>query len=166
MISPTPDCILRDKFELKNTNEAREMTGTIWHAKCYPSCVDFMIRTASIAVLAVFSGSSLSHAQSNPAVDRSQQQSPATDPKAKPEPKGQPASLTGCVDEQEGKWVLVNDQTMAVIANLAADGFPTEAFAKHMGQRVTVRGTRSSDASRPVFKVRSIEMISETCAAR
>jgi hypothetical protein len=76
------------------------------------------------------------------------------------------ASLTGCIDEQEGLWVLVNDQTMAVIANLAADGFPTEGFAKHMGHKVTVRGTTNSGDSRPLFKVRSIETIRETCAAR
>jgi len=75
-------------------------------------------------------------------------------------------SLTGCVDEQEGQWVLVNDQTMAILANLAADGFPVEAFAKHVGHKVTVRGTASSNGSRPLFKVRTIETISETCVSR
>jgi hypothetical protein len=55
---------------------------------------------------------------------------------------------------------------MAVIANLAADGFPTEGFAKYMGNKVTVRGTASSGGSRPLFKVRNIEKISETCAPR
>jgi hypothetical protein len=111
----------------------------------------------------------LASAQSKPAGDQTgsqQQPPPKTDPKDKPDPKGPSASLTGCVDEQEGKWVLVNDQTMAIIANLAADGFPTEAFAKHVGHKVTVRGTSSSDGSRPTFKVRTIETISETCAAR
>jgi hypothetical protein len=107
-----------------------------------------------------------SDAQSNLAVNRSQDQQPKTEPKDKADPKGQMASLMGCVDEQAGKWVLVNDQTMAVIAILAADGFPTEGFAKHMGQKVTVRGTSSSTGSRPQFKVRVIEVISETCAAR
>ena len=126
-----------------------------------------MIRGAAIAVLVVFSGWSLSYAWSNPAVDRpQQQQKPSTDPKPKSDPKEQTASLTGCVDEQEGKWVLVNDQTMAIIATLAADGFPTEAFAKHVGHKVTVRGTASSDGSGPIFKVRSIETISETCTPR
>ena len=75
-------------------------------------------------------------------MDRSQQPAPKTAPKEKSADQGANGdSLTGCVDEQEGQWVLVNDQTMAVIANLAADGFPTEAFAKHMGHKVTVRGT-------------------------
>jgi hypothetical protein len=124
-----------------------------------------MIREATIAVLAVFAGWSPCRAQSNPAVVSSQQQQPKADPKEKSDPKGQKA-LTGCVDEQEGKWVLLNDQTMAVIANLAADGFPEEAFAKHLGHKVTVRGTASSGGSSPIFKVRSIETISETCTAR
>lgn len=62
--------------------------------------------------------------------------------------------------------MLVNSQSMAVIANLAADGFPAEAFAKHVGHKVTVRGTSSSTGSRAVFKVRMIETVSETCAAQ
>ena len=76
------------------------------------------------------------------------------------------ATLTGCVDEQDGKWVLVNGQTMAIIAKLAADGFPTEGFAKYMGNKVNVRGTAISDESGSTFKVREIQTISETCNAR
>jgi hypothetical protein len=124
-----------------------------------------MIRKAAILVLAVAAIGSLNSARSNPAIDRSLDQQPKSDPKEKADPKGQ-TSLTGCVDEQAGKWVLVNNQTMAIIATLAADGFPQEAFAKYVGQRVTVRGTASSGASSSPFKVRSVETISETCAAR
>jgi hypothetical protein len=107
----------------------------------------------------------LCYAQSNPVISSAgAQQQPKADPKGtKPAPA---TSLTGCVDEQEGQWVLVNNQTMAVIAHLAADGFPTEGFAKHVGHKVTVRGTLNSDGPSPLFKVRTIEMISETCAAR
>jgi hypothetical protein len=123
-----------------------------------------MVRRAAIAVLVAIAGFSLLYAQSDHAVN-SQDQQPKTEPKEKADPKGQTA-LTGCVDEQEGKWVLVNAQTMAIIANLAADGFPTEGFAKYMGQKVNVRGTASSDGSRSTFKVREIKTISETCAAR
>ena len=126
-----------------------------------------MTRGASIAVLVVLAGWSLSIAHSSPAVNSAgSQQQPKEDPKAKPEPKGSATALTGCVDEQEGQWVLVNDQTMAIIANLAAEGFPTEGFAKYVGHKVTVRGTSSSTGSRPLFKVRSIETISETCSSR
>jgi hypothetical protein len=74
------------------------------------------------------------------------------------------SSLTGCVDEKEGHYILVDDRNLNPVADLEADGFPTEAFAKHVGHKVTVRGTSSSGSTRPVFKVRSIETVSETCA--
>ena len=125
-----------------------------------------MVRGATITALVVLAGFNLSFAQSNLAVNRSQEQQPKTEPKEKADPKGETALLTGCVDEQDGKWVLVNDQTMAVIAILAADGFPVEAFAKYMGHRVSVRGTGSPGGSSSTFKVREIKTISETCAAR
>jgi hypothetical protein len=122
---------------------------------------------ATFAVLVIWPAWIPAGAQSSPAVESANsQQQPKTDPQARPEPKGEMTSLTGCMDEQEGQWVLVNDQTLAILANLAADGFPTEGFAKHMGHKVTVRGTVSSGGSRPLFKVRSIETISETCASR
>jgi len=125
-----------------------------------------MIRGASIAILVVSAGINLTFACPNSGMTGSQDQPPKTEPKEKAEPKGQTATLTGCVDEQDGKWVLVNDQTMAIIAKLAADGFPTEAFAKYMGHKVNVRGTASSDDSGSTFRVREIKTISETCAAR
>jgi|ERR1035441_8077043 hypothetical protein len=74
------------------------------------------------------------------------------------------SSLTGCVDEKEGHYILVDDRSLSPVADLEADGFPTEGFAKHVGHKVTVRGTSSSGSTRPVFKVRSIETLSETCA--
>jgi hypothetical protein len=125
-----------------------------------------MLRGAKIAILVVSAGINLSFARSNSALTRLQDQPPKTEPKEKADPKGQLAALMGCVDEQDGKWVLVNDQTMAIIAKLAADGFPQEAFAKYMGHKVNVRGTVSSDDSGSTFKVREIKTISETCAAR
>jgi hypothetical protein len=74
------------------------------------------------------------------------------------------ASLSGCVDEKDGHYILVDDRSLNPVADLEPDGFPTEGFAKHVGHKVTVRGTSSSASTRPVFKVRSIETISETCA--
>jgi 3-oxoacyl-(acyl-carrier-protein) synthase len=74
------------------------------------------------------------------------------------------SSLSGCVDEKEGHYIMVDDRDLTPVADLEADGFPTEGFAKHVGHRVTVRGTSSSGSTRPVFKVRSIETVSETCA--
>ena len=83
--------------------------------------------------------------------------------------KGQPtpsASMTGCVDEQDGRYVLVDEKTLSPTADLVAEGFPTEAFAKHVGHKVTVRGASSAGGARPVFRVRSIETISDTCAPK
>jgi hypothetical protein len=88
-------------------------------------------------------------------------QKKGTDSKKKAAPS---SALSGCVDQQEGRYVLLDDRTMNPIADLDADGFPTEGFAKHMGHKVTLRGTSNPGSTRPAFKVRSIETISESCA--
>lgn len=74
------------------------------------------------------------------------------------------SSLTGCVDEQDGSYVLVDDRNLKPIADLQADGFPTEGFAKHVGHKVIIRGVSRPGSTRPLIKVRSIETVSETCA--
>jgi hypothetical protein len=124
-----------------------------------------MVRCLAITVLVAVANVSTFVVRANGLVS-SQDQTPKAEPKDKAEPKRQAASLTGCVDEQDGKWVLVNNQTMAIIANLTADGFPGEAFAKYVGHKVTVRGTANSDGSKSEFKVREIESVSDTCTAR
>ena len=82
--------------------------------------------------------------------------------KSQPPSKGNTASLTGCVDEVDGHYLMLNDKREPV-ANLEAEGFETEGFAKHVGHKVTVRGTSNSGGARPTFRVRSIETVSETC---
>jgi hypothetical protein len=77
---------------------------------------------------------------------------------------GSLSSLSGCLDQQEGHYIMADDRSLSPVADLEADGFATEGFAKHVGHKVTVRGTSTSGSTRPVFKVRSIETISETCA--
>jgi len=84
----------------------------------------------------------------------------------KKDAKASGTSLTGCVDEQEGRYILTDDRELTPIANLEADGFPQEGFAKHLGHKVTVRGTSNPGDPRPTFKVRSITTVSETCASR
>jgi hypothetical protein len=74
------------------------------------------------------------------------------------------SSLTGCVDQRDELFVLVNDRDLKVIANLDAVGFPVEGFAKHVGEKVIVRGISTQGDTRPVFKVRTIETVSDTCA--
>ena len=80
--------------------------------------------------------------------------------------KNSTASMTGCIDEQEGQYILIDDRTRGKIASLEAEGFETEGFAKHVGHKVTVRGTSSPGSAGPIFRVRSIETISDTCGAQ
>jgi hypothetical protein len=76
---------------------------------------------------------------------------------------GTTSSVTGCVDQQDGKYVLIDDPGLNRIADLEADGFPVEGFAKHVGHKVIVRGTKAA-GDMPLFKVRTIETVSENCA--
>jgi hypothetical protein len=92
-----------------------------------------------------------------PAPQQENRQQPKKDAKSPSD------SMTGCVDEQDGSYVLTNDRDLALIAILQADGFPTEAFAKHVGHKVTVRGTAIPGGTHPTFKVRSIAAVSDTC---
>jgi len=93
-------------------------------------------------------------AEEKPKQDQKQKQSKGKD---------SGASLTGCIDEHDGHYVIISDRTRDPIANLEADGFETEGFAKHVGHKVTVRGTSNAGATIPLFRVRSIETVSETC---
>jgi hypothetical protein len=104
-------------------------------------------------------------AVSSPFTVRGAAGEPDQQSKEKPVPKKgeQGSSLTGCVDQQDGKYVLIDDRSAAPIADLLAEGFPIEGFAKHVGHKVTVRGTANPGGTRPVMKVRNIETLSETC---
>lgn len=82
----------------------------------------------------------------------------------KTEQKGKVSTMTGCIDEQDGHYVLVDEHNLNRIADLIAEGFPTEGFARHMGHKVTVRGIGSPNGAVPTFKVRTVETVSETCA--
>jgi hypothetical protein len=87
--------------------------------------------------------------------------------KSAPKAKGHRAvqqSLTGCVDEQDGKYVLVDDRMLTKLANLeAATAGNEDVFAKHVGHKVTITGTKPSEPDGP-FKVTRIEELSTVCA--
>jgi hypothetical protein len=75
------------------------------------------------------------------------------------------ASLTGCVDERDGQYVLTNDTNLQPTARLQpAAGSPEDNFARHMGHKVTVKGKLAKEDPLPVMTVEGIETISETCA--
>jgi hypothetical protein len=77
------------------------------------------------------------------------------------------ASMTGCIDEQEGgRYVLMDARSLAPLANLEAVGFPNEGFAKHLGNTVTVKGAVDSTGSRPVMRVRTVETVSNGCGQK
>jgi hypothetical protein len=116
------------------------------------------LRFISIPLLALLVASGAGNASPAPLSGQETQKQP------KSQPKQAGTSMTGCVDEQDSRYVLTDDRTLKPIANLEADGFPTEGFAKHVGHKVTVRGTSNSATPIPVFKVRSIDPISDTCA--
>jgi len=97
---------------------------------------------------------------SGASTDRGEQQAPQ---KKEAEKRNATVSMTGCVDEQDGKYLLIDERTRDPIASLEADGFETEGFAKHVGHKVTIRGTSSTGGARPLFRVRSIETINESC---
>jgi hypothetical protein len=111
-------------------------------------------RRIALALAVIF----LAVGSSNAPLAAQQEQQP------KKESKSASDSMTGCVDEQNGRYVLTNDSDLALIAILEADGFPTEAFAKHMGHKVTVRGTVIPGGTQPTFKVRSVAAVSDTCS--
>jgi hypothetical protein len=112
-----------------------------------------------IAAMGLFTGP-LYSLESPPAAAHQEKKQP----RAEGKDKEKSGSLTGCVDEQDGQYVLTGDRDLRPIADLEADGFPTEGFAKHIGHKVTVKGSSRPGSTRPVFKVRTIETVSQTCA--
>jgi hypothetical protein len=78
--------------------------------------------------------------------------------------KASPAAqqtLTGCIDEQDGHYVLLDD-LMLKITGLQSAGTDQEVFAKHLGSKVQVKGTRSSGQN-SIFKVTRIEHVAGNC---
>jgi hypothetical protein len=74
------------------------------------------------------------------------------------------ASLTGCLDEKPGpQYVLRGLNELRLIANLEPEGFPVQSFAKHLGRKVAVQGTLSSDDP-PVMRVKQIQDLPGPCA--
>jgi hypothetical protein len=75
-------------------------------------------------------------------------------------------SLTGCVDERDGQYVLTNETNLQTVARLQPEaGSADDNFARHVGHKVTVRGKLSREDAPPVMTVRSVAAVSDTCAA-
>lgn len=70
-------------------------------------------------------------------------------------------SLTGCMDEQAGQYVLLDNQ-MRKIVRLQPAGSDREVFAKHLGRMVQVKGTQST-TQKGTFIVAGIEQVPGNC---
>lgn len=84
--------------------------------------------------------------------------------KSKAQRRARQFATVGCVDEKDGRYVLVEDQTLNEIAELQAVSFEKEGFAKFLGHKVSVRGQMQSEREQPVLRVTSIEVVSGVCA--
>jgi len=71
-------------------------------------------------------------------------------------------SLTGCIDEQDGQYVLLDDR-MLKIASLISTESDDDVFAKHLGRMVQVRGSNSSEP-KGMFRVTGIERVAGNCS--
>jgi hypothetical protein len=70
-------------------------------------------------------------------------------------------TLTGCIDEQFGQYVLL-DGLMAKITGLRSAGPNNDIFAKYVGHQVQVKGSKSS-GPKATFTVTGIEQIADAC---
>jgi hypothetical protein len=72
-----------------------------------------------------------------------------------------PQSLTGCVDEQFGQYVLL-DGRMVKITGLQYAGPNKDIFAKFVGHEVQLKGTKSQ-GPKATFTVTGIVQVADVC---
>jgi hypothetical protein len=86
------------------------------------------------------------------------------DPKSQKSNRQARESLTGCVDEQDGKYVLLDDRMLNKLANLETSVASAEDFfARFVGHKVVVKGSKAS-GQETVFKVTGIEDVAAVCS--
>lgn len=79
---------------------------------------------------------------------------------------GEPERMTGCMDELPGpQYVLRDEQELRLVALLEPDGFSVQNFAKYLGHKVAVTGSRTTKDGQPVLSVRTIRSLANTCSA-
>lgn len=71
-------------------------------------------------------------------------------------------TLAGCVDERDGKYVLLDGDMKKMVGLRAAASSDENVLAKHMGHMVRVRGAADSKESGE-FIVTAIEPIAGNC---
>jgi hypothetical protein len=73
-------------------------------------------------------------------------------------------SFTGCVDQQDGKYVLLDEQLRRFIALQAPGSDADSYFAKYVGQKVQVSGSQPAGEANAV-KVEHINGIASMCGS-
>jgi hypothetical protein len=73
-------------------------------------------------------------------------------------PEGQ-QSVTGCVDQQNGHYVLREEKSSQLIALQSSVTDNDSAFARFLGHKVQASGTKSSDT----FKVDRMAQVADMC---
>jgi len=76
----------------------------------------------------------------------------------KPDSMGKQITMTGCVSEKDGKYILVNKTHPDGVELMSS-----EDFKPHVGHKISVMGMMESGAMSD-FKVSSMKMVSEHCA--
>lgn len=78
--------------------------------------------------------------------------------------KATTATLSGCVDQRDGIYVLTGDKELKAIADLHGAGFSDDNFARYVGHRVKVEGTVAKEGEKTTVKVRNITSIADVCS--
>jgi hypothetical protein len=68
-------------------------------------------------------------------------------------------SLTGCVDQQNGHYVMRDTQTSQVVGLQSPSGDDDTWFARYVGHQVQADGAKSSDS----MKVTQIHQVADMC---
>lgn len=87
----------------------------------------------------------------------------SAEPKKTPKENANQKTFVGCVDQQGDNYVLTGDKMLRVKAVLQGDGFPNDAFAKHVGHKVQVKGTLGSDADPKTILVKTVTTVANEC---
>jgi hypothetical protein len=77
---------------------------------------------------------------------------------------GNAQSFTGCVDQQDGKYVLLDEQLRRFIALQTPGSDADSRFAKYLGQKVQVSGSQPAGEANTV-NVEHISGIANMCGA-
>ena len=106
-------------------------------------------------------------AQTSPSAKTTQVAANRTQQPAQPQPPQQPPAaqaqqpltLTGCVDERNGHYVLRDEQSGQLLSLQAPGSNDDSWFAKYLGHKAQVSGAKSSDT----LSVTGVKQVADMC---